>query len=103
MIRYVRESFFYGRHFVSDEDLEAQAVRWLKDVANVREHRTIGERPIDRFERDEREALQALASRPYLSLVPSRRPRSRATLKVPSVQVERRSLDVYDRLAEGGR
>lgn len=102
-IRYLRESFFYGRHFVSDEDLEAQAMVWLKDVANVRCHRTIGERPIDRFERDERGALQTLAPKPYLSMVPSPRHRSRATAQVPSVQVERRSLQVYDRLAEGGR
>ena len=102
-IRYLRESFFYGRHFVSDEDLEAQAAVWLDTVANVRSHRTLGERPLDRFERDERQALQALAPRPYLSLVLSQRDRSRATTKVPSVQVERRSLQVYDRLAEGGR
>ena len=102
-IRYVRESFFYGRHFVSDEDLEAQATVWLADVANVRRHRTIEERPIDRFERDERDALQALAPKPYLSLVPLQRNRSRATTQVPAVQVERRSLHVYDRLAEGGR
>ena len=102
-IRYVRESFFYGRHFVSDADLEAQVAVWLADVANVRRHRTIEERPIDRFERAEREALQALAPKPYLSLVPSQRQRSRATTKVPSVQVERRSLHLYDRLAEGGR
>ena len=102
-IRYVRESFFYGRHFVSDEDLEAQAVVWLDDVANVRCHRTIGERPLDRFERDERGVLQALAPKPYLSLVPSHRHRSQATTQVPSVQVERRSLLEYDRLARGGR
>ena len=100
-IRYLRESFFYGRHFVSDEDLDAQATVWLQDVANVRCHRTIAERPLDRFERDERDVLQALAPKPYLSLVPSRRNGSRAAIQVPSVQVERRSLDVYDRLAEG--
>ena len=102
-IRYVRESFFYGRHFVSDEDLEAQAVRWLDQVANVRCHRTIGERPIDRFEREERQLLQALAPKPYLSVVPSRRHRSRATVQVPSVPVQRRSLHLYDRLAESRR
>ncbi len=102
-IRYVRESFFYGRHFVSDEDLEAQAAVWLSDVANVRRHRTIGERPIERFERDEKEALQALATKPYLSLVPSRRDRPRRAAAVPSVAVERRSLQVYGRLAEGVR
>jgi transposase len=102
-IRYVRESFFYGRHFVSDEDLEAQAGIWLSQVANVRLHRTTGEPPIDRFERDEKDALQVLAPKPYLSLVPSRGHRSRAAGKVPSVPVQRRSLHLYDRLAEGRR
>ena len=59
--------------------------------------------PVDRFERDEKEVLQALAPKPYLSLVPSGRSRPQATAQVPSVQVERRSLQVYDRLAESGR
>ena len=41
-----------------------QASRWLEDTANVRRHGTTGERPVDRFERDERGALRPLASRP---------------------------------------
>ena len=28
-IRYIRESFFYGRDFVSDDDLNARALEWL--------------------------------------------------------------------------
>ena len=102
-IRYLRESFFYGRHFVSDEDLEARALRWLSEVANVREHRTIGERPQERFERDERAVLQPLAAQPYRSLVVSKQARRRRAASVPTVPVERRSLRVYGRLAEGGR
>ncbi len=39
-IRYVRQSFVYGREFVGDADLNAQAEQWLKAVANVRDHRT---------------------------------------------------------------
>ena len=35
-IRYLRQSFFYGRQFVSDEDLNQQAQRWLDGTANVR-------------------------------------------------------------------
>ena len=50
-IRYLRESFFYGRTFVSDADLNEQATRWLEGTANVRRHGTTGERPVDRFER----------------------------------------------------
>ena len=53
-IRYIRESFFYGREFASDDDLNAQAAGWLEGTANVRRHGTTGERPVDRFERDER-------------------------------------------------
>ncbi len=49
-IRYIRESFFYGRSFVNDNDLNEQAVRWLEGTANVRRH--AGERPVDRFERE---------------------------------------------------
>ena len=63
-IRYLRESFFYGRQFANDADLNEQAERWLERTANVRRHGTTGERPVDRFERDERGALHSLADRP---------------------------------------
>ena len=67
-IRYIRESFFYGRSFVNDDDLNEQAARWLEGTANVRRHATTGERPVDRFERDERAALRPLAIGPYRRL-----------------------------------
>ncbi len=101
-IRYVRENFFYGRTFLNDEDLNAQALQWLLEVANVRLHGTTGERPIERFEREERKALNPLANRPYRSLVlslaplPSVRPLPGARL-----QVERRPLEVYTRIVGG--
>ena len=41
-IRYIRESFFYGRSFVNDDDLNQQAARWLEGTANVRRHVTTG-------------------------------------------------------------
>ena len=93
-IRYLRESFFYGREFAGDADLDEQAARWLDGTANVRRHGTTGERPVDRFERDERGALGPLAGRPYRRLgatqasAPAPRPR-------PAVQVQRRSLHAY--------
>ena len=78
-IRYLRESFFYGREFAGDEDLNEQAERWLEGTANVRAHGTTGERPVDRFERDERKALHPLADRPYRRLDgPSARRRAAA-------------------------
>ena len=41
-IRYIRESFFYGRSFANDDDLNEQAARWLEGTANVRRHATTG-------------------------------------------------------------
>ena len=66
-VSYVRSSFFYGRTFTSDEDLNDQARHWLDHVANVRTHGTLKERPVDRFEH-ERDLLRPLVSRPYRSL-----------------------------------
>lgn len=107
-IRYVRESFFYGRDFVTDEDLNAQAALWLEHTANVRSHGTLQQRPIDRFEQEERAVLQPLAPRPYprWAVRPEPEPPLRAAGRpqgVLPVTVERRSLKVYDRLAEVGR
>lgn len=99
-IRYVRQSFLYGRSFAGDADLNAQALQWLATVANVRIHATTQEQPLVRFERDERALLHPLAARPYQSLVfPSPHPEpTRAPLVVPLVAVERRPLRVYQAL-----
>ncbi len=94
-IRYIRESFFYGRSFANDDDLNAQAAGWLDEVANVRRHGTTGERPADRFERDERAVLQPMAGSPYrrLGLRQAAEPERR---HVPvTVEVERRPLSDY--------
>jgi transposase len=64
-IRYLRESFFYGRTFINDADLNALAEYWVQQTANLRRHRTIGESPRGRFERDERQTLKSLAPAPY--------------------------------------
>ena len=93
-IRYIRESFFYGRKFVSDEDLNEQAQRWLEGTANVRRHGTTGERPVDRFERDEQQALLPLADRPYRRLGARPLPAAQRRLST-TVDVERRPLRVY--------
>ena len=94
-IRYIRDSFFYGRAFANDEDLNEQASRWLEGTANVRRHGTTGERPVDRFERDERAVLRPLARRPYQRLGVHRGAEP-AHRRVPdTIAVERRSLRVY--------
>jgi transposase len=68
-IRYLRENFFYGREFLNDLDLDAQLSGWLEAVANVRVHGTTGERPVERFQREERAVLGPLAAKSYLSVI----------------------------------
>lgn len=98
-IGYVRQGFFYGRHFLNDEDLNAQALSWMARTANVRTHRTILEAPQARFERDERTRLNPLAMQPYRSLVlESARPAARPRLH-SMLTVERRPLAVYEQIA----
>lgn len=101
-IRYLRESFVYGRDFVSDDDLNAQTTHWLAHTANVRVHRTTGVKPASRFQQEEHNCLLTLADRPYRSLVllPAAPEIARA---VPKVQVERRPLGTYARIAAGAR
>ena len=70
----------------------------LDGTANVRLHGTTGERPVDRFERDERAVLGPLAGRPHRCLgvprasAPVARPR-------PAVEVQRRALADYAEVA----
>ena len=103
-VRYVRGNFFYGRDFVSDDDLNARARRWLAEVANVRVHGTLRERIDDRFAR-ERPLLGPLARHPYRPVVPrpepSEAPAPARTARVaPRVEVERRPLGDYALVAE---
>ena len=98
-ISYVRSSFFYGREFVSDDDLNARARRWLATVANVRVHGTLKQRPVVRFE-DERGRLLPLAQRPYRSVVPVAAQQAAPESGGPVVAVERRSLAEYAKIAE---
>ena len=95
-IRYLRDSFFYGRAFAGDEELNEQASHWVEQTANVRQHSTTGERPVERFERDEREALRPLANRPYRCLGVPLAAKPGSGRAPGTVQVERRSLRVYE-------
>jgi transposase len=98
-IGYVRQSFFYGRTFLNDGDLNAQALAWAAQTANLRIHRTTAEAPRARFDRDERVLLRALALRPYRSLTLSttRQPKQ-PQYPALTTTVERRPLAWYDRL-----
>ncbi|MEV5646434.1 IS21 family transposase [Streptomyces flaveolus] len=48
---YLETSFLPGRHFGGPDDFNTQLGAWLK-VANRRVHRTLGARPVDRWEAD---------------------------------------------------
>jgi transposase len=98
-IRYVRQSFFYGRTFLNDADLDAQAERWLARTANVRRHATTRERPLERFTREELAVLQPLAARAYrpVMLPAVTAPAAREPIST-AVRVEQRPLAFYDRL-----
>jgi transposase len=63
-IKYIRQSFFYGRSFSSLADLREQAAAWRDQTANARLHATTRERPADRL-LVERHRLRALPSRPF--------------------------------------
>jgi hypothetical protein len=102
-IGYVRESFFYGRHFLNDADLNAQALSWLDRTANARMHRTTTAVPRVRFERDERVLLKPLALRPYRSLILAATAAAASKASYPAVAVERRPLASYDRLVRVAR
>ncbi len=102
-IRYIRKSFFYGREFVSDADLNARARRWVEGEANVRIHGTLKERPADRFER-ERPHLAPLAAQPYRPLAAQPEPEDSTTREATPpkiVEVERRPLAEYAKIAGG--
>lgn len=97
-VSYLRQGFFYGREFLNDADLNEQARIWTTMKANARLHRTTGEVPSVRFERDERATLQVLARHPYRSLVALQRP-SKPSTQLPALpKVERRSLATYGQL-----
>jgi hypothetical protein len=49
-IGYVRQNFWPLRSFADLSDVNSQALRWLQDVANRRNHRETGQTPDDRFQ-----------------------------------------------------
>jgi hypothetical protein len=108
-IRYLRDSFLYGRDFLGDTQLGDDGRQWLETVANARVHGTTKTVPRDLFEREERGVLQPLAGHPYHSLTLSAPPAPRriagpAQVRVlPRIDVEQRSLRAYTALVGSGR
>jgi transposase len=63
-VGYVKRNAIAGRQFESWEALRAHLAWWMREVADQRIHGTTGERPIERFRREEAAALKPLAGRP---------------------------------------
>ncbi len=62
-VKYVKRNAIAGRRFESFAHLEAHLAEWQL-AADQRVHGTTHERPADRFEREERQALRPLPARP---------------------------------------
>lgn len=61
-VKYVKQDCLYGEVFRDPEHVRQHVQEWVESVANVRLHGTTGEPPRERFERDEREHLNAYLS-----------------------------------------
>jgi transposase len=48
-IKYLRYNFFPARKFIDLEDVRIQVHEWLDTVANIRNHKTTGQKPVDRL------------------------------------------------------
>jgi transposase len=96
-IGYLKDRFFCGRTFTDLPDMNLQLERWIREVANEREHATTGEAPNARLLR---EGLRPLsAARPWhagLGLSP--RPKV-PLFKVVPPEVQERPLSVYEEVA----
>src|SRR5450755_4397340 len=58
---YVRDSFWRGREFTSLAQMQAAAIAWCREVANVRSHRSLGgASPVSGFDAAEAAALKPL-------------------------------------------
>jgi len=63
-VGYVKGNAIAGRSFASWSALEAHLAWWMREVADARVHGTTGEKPAERFAREERQALRPLDGRP---------------------------------------
>jgi transposase len=65
-MRYVRDSFWRGRDWTSEADMQTGALRWCTEVAGARRHRSLdGARPLEVFSAIEAPALIALPPEPF--------------------------------------
>ena len=96
MIGYVKDAGLVGRTFTDLPDMNAQLMAWLENEANVRDHATTGERPVDRL------ALEGLtpfaAAKPWrpVAALPPARPRGAGFRFTEAPAVDVRPLSVYE-------
>jgi transposase len=62
-VGYVKGNAIAGRQFESWEALRAHLAWWMREIADERTHGTTGEKPIERFRREEAAALKPLLGR----------------------------------------
>lgn len=67
-VKYAKRNGLAGREFESFAHLEAHLAEWMSE-ADQRIHGTTNERPADRFEGGERQALRTLPQRPLVARV----------------------------------
>ncbi|MFZ4099902.1 MAG: IS21 family transposase [Chlamydiia bacterium] len=63
-VNYVKRNAIAGHSFDSVEALEGHLSWWMREVSDQRVHGTTGERPVERFQRDETGLLTPLDGRP---------------------------------------
>lgn len=61
-VKYVKNDGLYGEEFADWSALEGHLSQWLEQTANQRYHATTGERPDERFQRDEQPRLKSYLS-----------------------------------------
>jgi len=67
-VKYFKYNGIAGREFSSWEAFSEHITWWMRDISDIRIHGTTGEKPIDRFEKEERQALQPLNGKPPFHL-----------------------------------
>jgi len=104
--RYLRNSFYYplvSRLAQAGLQLDVatantEVLKWLRDVANCRDHSTLNSKPVDLWT-DEVSALQRL---PIRLAVATAKPKPAAAGNHWPIEQLQRSPSDYDRLLQGG-
>lgn len=63
-VGYVKKNCIAGREFSSWQALEEHMAWWMREISDPRIHGTTGEKPIDRFLKEEIQALHSLDGKP---------------------------------------